>query len=274
MVQSSYGPAYVFLGNGDGTFSTPVTLAGAYTGAGIGDFNRDGLLDLLLINGASINFLAGNGDGTFQPLVTASGSYGFGAIATGDFNGDGKLDIVVPLNDSFGVQLGNGDGTFQPVSTPAYGSPSPSFLVADFNGDGKLDILTGSYLLLGNGDGTFVQSSVPGYYGTLAAGSFSTGGRVDVIASAYGGIYVDFGVRPSTLTLSATPNPGTLGQPVTLTAVITPPNATGATTFYDGNALIGTAPVVFGVATFTTSSFSGKSTLPRCDLLRRFANSK
>jgi uncharacterized protein YjdB len=256
VVQSSSGPTYALLGIGNGTFTSAITLQGTYTGAGIGDFNRDGRLDLLLINGSSINFLAGNGDGTFQAPVTSPGTYGAGAIATGDFNGDGKLDIVVPLNNNFGVQLGNGDGTFQPVSTPPYGPSGGGFLVADFNGDGKLDILTGSYLLLGNGDGTFVQSYIPDYYGILAAGSFGTGGRVDIIGSAYGGITVEFGVRPSTLTLAATPNPGTLGQPVTLTAAITPTNATGTVTFYDNNAVIGTAPVVSGIAAFTTSSLA------------------
>src|SRR5450432_2030175 len=66
-----------------------------------GDFNRDGFIDLAVINnpgsnGSSAGFsiLLGNGDGTFQPAVNyAVGRPG--AIAAADFNGDGKLDLAI-----------------------------------------------------------------------------------------------------------------------------------------------------------------------------------
>jgi hypothetical protein len=52
--------------------------------------------------------------------------------------------------------------------------------------------------------------------------------------------------------LSASPNPSVFGSLVTLTATVSSPTATGAVTFYDGVAVLGTAMVSSGVATFST----------------------
>jgi hypothetical protein len=90
----------ILLGNGDGTFQTPLTFAVGNQPEAIvaGDFNNDGNLDLATANYAdgTVTLLLGNGDGTF---TEASGSpYAVGkaptAIAAADFNGDGKLDLA------------------------------------------------------------------------------------------------------------------------------------------------------------------------------------
>ncbi|HET7696011.1 MAG TPA: choice-of-anchor tandem repeat GloVer-containing protein [Vicinamibacterales bacterium] len=59
----------------------------------------------------------------------------------------------------------------------------------------------------------------------------------------------------TTTTLSSGPSPGTLGQPVTFTATVSPGAPSGGTVrfFVDGVAA-GTAPVVGGTATFTTAA--------------------
>ena len=46
-------------------------------------------------------------------------------------------------------------------------------------------------------------------------------------------------VCATTTTLAATPNPSVLGQPVTLTATVSPSAATGKVTFYDGTTVLG-----------------------------------
>lgn len=52
--------------------------------------------------------------------------------------------------------------------------------------------------------------------------------------------------------LSASPTPSLLGEPVNLTATITPSAATGKVTFYDGTTILGVATITGGTASLTT----------------------
>jgi hypothetical protein len=117
--------------------------AGAF---GMGDFNGDGKLDLVvngLRNGvAAVQTLLGNGDGTFQAPAGTLDEGCCVVLATGDFNNDGNLDVALVtgvLTGATTVFLGNGDGTFgAPLTLPGHES-AISIAVADFNGDGNLD---------------------------------------------------------------------------------------------------------------------------------------
>jgi YVTN family beta-propeller protein len=100
----SGGTVSILLGNGDGTFQSPVAYtAGADTlGVSTGDFNGDGKLDLAVTNdsASTISVLLGNGDGSFQSQLVFSATSGADGIATGDFNGDGRLDLAVTDSSS------------------------------------------------------------------------------------------------------------------------------------------------------------------------------
>ena len=209
----------VFLGNGDGTLRDATTYA---SGGDVGwsvasaDVNRDGSLDVLVVNEGSstVGVLLGNGQGGFQPAALyESGGGSPRSIAVGDVNGDGNLDLAVANRCSgavgcsssggIGVLQGNGDGTFEPAVSLGSGGDGPvSIRMSDVNGDARLDLVvanacpldgvscpTGNLgLLLGHGDGTFAN---PINYGATGLGTRSTAvadvngdGRLDLLASS------------------------------------------------------------------------------------------
>jgi hypothetical protein len=56
----------------------------------------------------------------------------------------------------------------------------------------------------------------------------------------------------TTVILSTSPNPSVLGVPVVLSVAVTPSNATGHVTFYDGVAVLGTKSLASGATSFST----------------------
>jgi FG-GAP-like repeat len=149
----------VLIGVGNGTFvQQPVVtlVAGgdpfsASNDVGVGDLNRDSILDLVvpLGNGHGNAILIGNGNGTFQirSRIQIDETSAPWHVAVADYNRDGFLDIARTMGDgSFGllqILRGNGDGTFQAPNR--YLVPPPSrggimILAGDWNADAKPDI--------------------------------------------------------------------------------------------------------------------------------------
>ena len=217
---------YVLLGNGDGTFAfapgSPVTVGSFPQAVRIGDFNRDGLLDMAVANGYdnTVSIMLGNGDGTFTQANSspiAVGAFPF-FLAVSDFNGDGNPDVAVTNDEdsTVSILLGNGDGTFtnangSPVFSGNY-APGP-VTAADFNSDGIPDLAIANFipdtgatnsnivLMLGKGDGTFTNAPgspiIVGLYPfALAAADFNQDGKLDLAVDNYGLI-----TDPSTQTL-------------------------------------------------------------------------
>ncbi len=189
----------VLLGNGDGTFTTKssptVGMAPEYVA--VGDFNGDGILDLVSSDTGSntLTVLLGNGDGTFTTKSTSATGVQPKAVVVADFNGDGILDLAVASysDETVSVLLGIGDGTFALKSTTAAGTTDIALVVSDFNGDGIPDLAVTSYnsvtALLGNGDGTFTTKTSPApneYYVSMAVGDFNGDGIPDLVPSSCG----------------------------------------------------------------------------------------
>ncbi len=187
----------ILLGKGDGAFETSGEVqAGCQPfSVDIGDFNRDGKLDLAIANRAS-NFgsiLLGRGDGTFDSPISLDSEEGSGAfVIVGDFDGDGDDDVAFRQQQStsvVSVYLSHGDGTFEPATNFPVGDYPYSAVLRDFNGDGKLDLATANMfsfdvsILLGRGDGTFGPEArfpagmFPQY---IAAGDFDADGTEDL----------------------------------------------------------------------------------------------
>jgi len=110
--------AYLFLGNGDGTFAAPLTLGVGLNSFGIlsGDFNSDGELDLAVLDrdDGTVSMLFGNGDATFRYRQTMYvGGPGATVLGAGDFSGDGTPDLVVfGFASTFYVMSLSAGGTF------------------------------------------------------------------------------------------------------------------------------------------------------------------
>jgi hypothetical protein len=163
----------ILLGSVSGTFSqapgSPYAVGSDPSWVALGDFNRDGNLDIVVANSGSntISVLLGNGHGGFavQSNAPATDS-GPGQVLVGDFNGDGIADLVTvnvgctsqsilqsgnycsPNSSDVGLLLGNGDGIFQAQTTIGWDSNLVALAVGDFNNDGYLDVMA-----LNNGNG-------------------------------------------------------------------------------------------------------------------------
>jgi hypothetical protein len=216
------GGVSVMLGNGNGTFQSPVAYGTGTTNptdsVAVADLNGDGKSDIVAASScisnvscvSSVAVLLNNGDGTFKAAVNyATNGQAVHSVAIGDVNGDGKPDIVVAnfcasgdfycVSGTVGVLLGNGDGTFRPVIIYGTGGQHPTAVaLGDLNDDGKPDIVVSNYqttsgdytgrigVLLGNGDGTF-QPATTYLSGGIANNSVTIvdldgDGKLDLIA--------------------------------------------------------------------------------------------
>jgi hypothetical protein len=203
----------LYRNNKDGTFSDVTKEAGVGDkGFGFGcsaaDFDKDGDLDLYVLNYGPNVFYRNNGDGTFTDISESSGlanpSWSLSAPWF-DYDGDGDLDVYVanyleydsgkfrsyyaaagypgPLSyrgQPDALYRNNGDGTFTDVTKQA-GVFQPngrgmSATISDLNNDGYLDIYVPNdamenYYFRNKGDGTFENE------GLMMGMAFGEGGQ-------------------------------------------------------------------------------------------------
>jgi hypothetical protein len=141
----------LLLGRGDGAFVQVETVSVGQSPAGVvsEDFNRDGLVDLAVINDVSgdITVLRALAPLLFAPSDRLRVSVPSSALVAGDFDSDGTLDLVAAQTQSvpYGMVFrGRGDATFEaPRFLPIVGE-TKTIVAADFNLDGRLDLGFGS----------------------------------------------------------------------------------------------------------------------------------
>jgi enediyne biosynthesis protein E4 len=138
-------------------------------GVGLLDYDNDGYLDVLLVNGAAIPSLQketpkywnrlyhNNHDGTFTDVTEKAGVAGVGygmGVAVGDYDNDGWPDIYVVNVGKNQLLHNNKNGTFTDVTDKASVGGglldgkkmwSVSAAWVDYNNDGLLDLFVSNY---------------------------------------------------------------------------------------------------------------------------------
>lgn len=174
------GSVFILLGSGDGRFTSAASYPAGVrpNSAAAGDFNGDGLQDVVVANdGGSLALLLNRADGTFGTPTFYPTGEGSLAVAAGNFNNDTALDVAV-VNGRAGtvsVLLGRGEGSFSSPISYATGGTSPvAVTIGRFNADEAVDLAvvnaftSNVAILLGHGDGTF---AAPVSYSTLPNGN-------------------------------------------------------------------------------------------------------
>jgi len=236
VVTSFSGDATVLLGTGSGTFTTGATLGFYDLGLTVGDFNGDGIPDLAANVGYEVNYLLGVGDGTFTTGPTFNAStiansteFDFTTLISADLNGDGLSDVVGP---GFEVYPSTHSGWLVPLlSTPVTTSTAST----------SITVGTGNHV---------VKASYPGdsNYGSSASSTTTL-----------------VGPAVTTLGLTVSSGPHVYGQPVVLTATLSPYSTSAYSTngepisFYNNSTFLGTGNLSSGVATISLGSLDAGS---------------
>ncbi len=176
---------YLFRNNGDGTFTdvrASVGLPEPGARSLFLDYDRDGLLDILIINSAESQ-LYKQTDTNFRLVYTFAGG---NAGTCFDYNNDLNPDIYICRDGANKLYRNNGDNTWTDVtSETGVGNTgnTDGAVSGDINNDGNLDLyitnLGGGYnaLYLNQGNGTFINRT--SFYGVGDVGDGRTCDMID-----------------------------------------------------------------------------------------------
>jgi hypothetical protein len=163
------------------------------------DFNRDGVLDIVVANSAgnSFSFYKGGEDGEFSEQDVYNTDEDPIVLASADFNRDGYPDMAV-LNyaaQNIRIFINTRVGGFRALGTVIKPGKIPiNIAVGDFNEDGFPDLavslrFNNVVTLSGKGDGTFSEPSVfptPGQPTGMVVGDYNHDQHLDLAVAMAG----------------------------------------------------------------------------------------
>lgn len=148
----------VYLSTGNGFLEQPLVAPIAVTpNSYLGDYNGDGLPDMLVADGLSGSIYYGNGSGfennqvAVKVLVNMDCSH---CTWVADYNGDGRADVLTVLGTGGFLFFGDTVGLQPQIVTGNLSLTTGQTWVADFNGDGQSDL----YSYGGIGEGSLYLS--------------------------------------------------------------------------------------------------------------------
>jgi uncharacterized protein YjdB len=251
------GSIDIMLQNNEGLLGLPLTYAvehGGYDELEAGDVNNDGLIDLIVMSGQmyaipNIGILYQQVEGFSLPVYYSVGTnINTHGVAVGDINSDNLNDVIVSYGGNqptsfIGTFKQNTQGALDPaVNYAAYDCPE-AVEVADVNCDGRMDVLVlnggwntlSVYLQDTSGLLTaYSRYQIPyaSHYNPqgLAAGDFNSDGKPDIAIADYNNglviLYSSTVIPVTDISLNKTAATLAAGETATLSATITPSNAT------------------------------------------------
>jgi len=135
----------------------------------VGDYNNDGLNDILIASKYLTKIYKNNGDRTFTDINAGLTKAESGSVAWGDYDNDGKLDVQITGSGLNQIYKNEGNDSFQRIVSlrGVYDSSSSFF---DYDNDCDLDILitgmtslnsTSSRIAMLYRNNTLVSNSIP-----------------------------------------------------------------------------------------------------------------
>jgi hypothetical protein len=212
------GVGFILYGKGGFNFDLVSIQGGADGTLLVGDFNGDGLLDLIETSTGYVLF--GQPNRTFRSIFNPAGAVPAGpgvSYAVADFDLDGKDDVAVANSNTIFLMLSQGDGTFVAKSVLTPIGMVQDLTTGDFNGDGIPDLATGLIfgpqdvvLFINDGHANFSRSSFASGAATVSitAADFNGDGKTDL---AYANYTVGFR-PPNLLVMLAGAGPSSLGD--------------------------------------------------------------
>ncbi len=203
------GADVFFQNDGKGIFkdvtkNVRINNIGRARSASFGDFDRDGYLDIYVVNEDMPNILYRNVNGKFfidvaQKMGVADPGPGRCSV-WGDYDNDGYLDLYVTNKGAPNILYRNEGNGFRNVTDFANvlaDEESTGTAFADYDNDGYLDLCVGGnkrvFLFHNNKNGTFTDMSeiagleVSGTNCTPAFGDFNNDGYLDLYLAVWKG---------------------------------------------------------------------------------------